>query len=374
MVITRQEAIERGLNKYYTGEPCVNGHIAERYVKNGECVECKKEQQERARIKRGILPRDERNKKRKEAVNRKIEKSKKYQESILTAEERKILKYARKCLKHLVKSGVWNNTHKIIIRDKYNGSWPYRDILEELESGYSEDILYKHLSSQNKQWSRHLNKNKGKWHIDHIIPLSKLIKRGVTEISILNSLDNLRLTTASRNLKKGTKLNISIRELDDFINRKRQQSNSPPLGIYNPSERVEEIVVSEAIRIYPVVKSELNRTEFSIKQNKNAVINAIKSDIYIGYYYYFDSGSPKEGWVEYCKYPTYEDSELYQLIISEHRPLIKLKRKNFKDINSFTFFPETRCKGYYDQLMAKESDPICRRYLYNLRKNNCKKD
>jgi hypothetical protein len=38
--VTRQEAIERGLVRYFTGEECKHGHVAERYTMSGGCVEC----------------------------------------------------------------------------------------------------------------------------------------------------------------------------------------------------------------------------------------------------------------------------------------------------------------------------------------------
>ena len=38
--MTRQEAINAGLKKYNTGEPCKNGHLADRYVQSGGCQEC----------------------------------------------------------------------------------------------------------------------------------------------------------------------------------------------------------------------------------------------------------------------------------------------------------------------------------------------
>jgi 5-methylcytosine-specific restriction endonuclease McrA len=40
--MTRQEAIQNGAHKYFTGEPCVHGHIAERYVVSRGCIECLK--------------------------------------------------------------------------------------------------------------------------------------------------------------------------------------------------------------------------------------------------------------------------------------------------------------------------------------------
>ena len=43
-VITRREAIERGLTRYFTGKPCKRGHVTERYVKRGRCLDCEKTQ------------------------------------------------------------------------------------------------------------------------------------------------------------------------------------------------------------------------------------------------------------------------------------------------------------------------------------------
>jgi hypothetical protein len=37
---SRSEALARGLKRYYTGEPCKYGHIAERWAFAGECVIC----------------------------------------------------------------------------------------------------------------------------------------------------------------------------------------------------------------------------------------------------------------------------------------------------------------------------------------------
>ena len=42
--ITRKEAIEQGLKRYFTGKPCRRGHIAERYVSSRNCTVCAGEQ------------------------------------------------------------------------------------------------------------------------------------------------------------------------------------------------------------------------------------------------------------------------------------------------------------------------------------------
>jgi hypothetical protein len=39
-IISCNEAKARGLKRYFTGEPCPSGHIAERYCCGGTCVVC----------------------------------------------------------------------------------------------------------------------------------------------------------------------------------------------------------------------------------------------------------------------------------------------------------------------------------------------
>ena len=39
-VMTRREAKEKGLKKYFLGEACVHGHIARRSVKDSKCLRC----------------------------------------------------------------------------------------------------------------------------------------------------------------------------------------------------------------------------------------------------------------------------------------------------------------------------------------------
>jgi hypothetical protein len=39
-IITRKQAREQGLTRYFTGKPCKNGHIAERFASKGICLEC----------------------------------------------------------------------------------------------------------------------------------------------------------------------------------------------------------------------------------------------------------------------------------------------------------------------------------------------
>jgi hypothetical protein len=39
-IVTRQEAINKGLSTYFTGLPCTKGHISKRGVMGGNCYQC----------------------------------------------------------------------------------------------------------------------------------------------------------------------------------------------------------------------------------------------------------------------------------------------------------------------------------------------
>lgn len=39
-LISRKSALESGKRYYYTGYPCVNGHVAQRYTNGHGCIEC----------------------------------------------------------------------------------------------------------------------------------------------------------------------------------------------------------------------------------------------------------------------------------------------------------------------------------------------
>jgi hypothetical protein len=39
-IIARKEALAKGLKRFFTGKPCKRGHVVERRVDTGDCVEC----------------------------------------------------------------------------------------------------------------------------------------------------------------------------------------------------------------------------------------------------------------------------------------------------------------------------------------------
>lgn len=63
VIISREEAKRLGLRRYFTGEPCIKGHVCERKVANYACVRCRYENERRrtgnpgSRQRRRALPR-----------------------------------------------------------------------------------------------------------------------------------------------------------------------------------------------------------------------------------------------------------------------------------------------------------------------------
>ncbi len=45
-IVTRKEAKERGLARYFTGKPSPHGHVAERWASTSRCVECARKYRE----------------------------------------------------------------------------------------------------------------------------------------------------------------------------------------------------------------------------------------------------------------------------------------------------------------------------------------
>jgi len=51
-IITRREAREKGLSRYFTGKPCKHGHLSERTVPNKRCMACHRERQNKSYVRK----------------------------------------------------------------------------------------------------------------------------------------------------------------------------------------------------------------------------------------------------------------------------------------------------------------------------------
>ena len=51
-IITRKEAKDKGLPRYYTGKPCKHGHLSERTVPNKRCMACHRDRQNKSYVRK----------------------------------------------------------------------------------------------------------------------------------------------------------------------------------------------------------------------------------------------------------------------------------------------------------------------------------
>ena len=240
-IISREQAKERGLKRYYTGSPCRHGHLVERQTSDGRCIECRdinsKIQYEKSR--------EERLKRRKEYYQENKAKTlAKINEYYMNNKE-EILEYKKKWysenidkIKILQKQYYEDNKEEI---SRYKKDWTeknrdnlnekrrcryktdekvkmkvfmgrcVRDILvNKLKTtveilGYTPEDLVEHLENQFDSEMSWDNYGVYGWHVDHIIPVDYYLKSGVTDPAIVNALSNLQPMWASENLSKGAK-------------------------------------------------------------------------------------------------------------------------------------------------------------------------
>lgn len=74
-IVSRDDALAAGVRQYFTGKPCVNGHLAQRNTSNYACMACATEMQDATRRQKGVPTKSEwmenTAKKRKEVKNSK---------------------------------------------------------------------------------------------------------------------------------------------------------------------------------------------------------------------------------------------------------------------------------------------------------------
>ncbi len=96
--------------------------------------------------------------------------------------------------------------------------------------GYDYKILQKHISSY-PDWEKLKCE---KWHIDHIYPIKAFVEHGISDLKLINSLDNLRPMERSENCRKSSK--YSKEEFYEWLKTKGVIINvSPSSGVRAPS-------------------------------------------------------------------------------------------------------------------------------------------
>lgn len=180
--ISKNEAIEFGLSRYFEGMECKRGHISERQTANGMCLECMRE---KSRSKDSIKKSREYYKNNKESLDEKARE--RYRDRYRSSPEFKSACAARNMLKRAM---------------SLTGHQKHCSTFKEI--GYSKEELMRNLESKFEQWMSW--DNFGEWHIDHVIPVSHLVKIGIKSPKAINCLDNLSPISREENMSKRCKL------------------------------------------------------------------------------------------------------------------------------------------------------------------------
>lgn len=208
---TRKEALKIGSNFYFIGKPCKNGHVSERYTKNGTCIKCQKESSKKRRQTDAFKEYQREYMKHHRQTDAYKEYQKKYRQTDAFKESQReynkkysqtdaykesINKYQKNNITYVVTRGV---LHRLLNR-KATGLKVHQ--VDEI-LGYSASQLREHLKAQfteGMSWD-----NWGEWHIDHIKPVAQFKREGITDPKIINALSNLQPLWAEENLKKSDK-------------------------------------------------------------------------------------------------------------------------------------------------------------------------
>lgn len=187
-IVTAKEARQSESLTYYTGKPCVNGHLSERYLSGGGCITCQREYAKKNKDKVSQKKRewDEKNKERVLLMRRlNYEKTKEIRFEKVRAKNlsNPLIKFTRSTLRRVL---------EVRAKDIEN-ALPYdnAEFMKHIESKFQDGM----------NWH-----NRGDWHIDHIKPLSYFTKKGIYDINIINALSNLQPLWQADNLKKYSKV------------------------------------------------------------------------------------------------------------------------------------------------------------------------
>lgn len=205
--MTRNEAIHNGMKFYFTGYPCINGHVSNRYTSNGKCVECNSEYSKKPCHVEKQAARRASNKAR----------QKEYYDKWIKLNRDKKLEYMRLYNKNIAnkraaEKSATDHVFNLSIRLRarvskaFNRGGFSKNGSTEKIIGCSFEFLKKHIE---KQFKKGMNwENRDMWHIDHITPISSA--KTEKEIVGLCHFTNLRPIWADENRKKGSKKEFLI--------------------------------------------------------------------------------------------------------------------------------------------------------------------
>ncbi|AUR85567.1 hypothetical protein NVP1076O_62 [Vibrio phage 1.076.O._10N.286.51.B7] len=228
-IVNLSKARDLGLSRYFTGIPCKYGHVSERLVSTRTCIECRRYRDRNKSDKRvkylfdyerlnKTKDRRSRYQKRDEvaAARRKGERDR-YHANIDESRKKAMVKY-EKGKETILKNKSIRTKIALKENPEYKAIQTIRNMVSrilrltgkrkktrsETEIGYSRADLMLHIE---KQFTSKMNwGNHGVvWEIDHITPVSLMVKRGELDPSVINALSNLMPLLKSDNRAKSDK-------------------------------------------------------------------------------------------------------------------------------------------------------------------------
>ena len=212
-IVSKEEARERGLKRYFTGKPCKNGHVAERFTTGGGCVECvrasvrrwRKANLEKARenTRQWIARNPERHRENvrkwhKENVERNREKARQWIAKNPERHRENVRKWREENPdRNRERQREWRQANPDRLAELSAGRRAWR--LKATPAWADREVIAFFYSVAREETERTGEQH----HVDHIVPL-----RG-KNVCGLHVEANLQILTASQNLRKNNKLNMS---------------------------------------------------------------------------------------------------------------------------------------------------------------------
>lgn len=230
----KQEALASGAAHYFTGKPCLRGHISNRSAYSGNCIECQREhsksdkgRQTRARLRDKPEYQEQAKKysaayhaeNRDSCLAKMRERNPEYYEKNRDRVKAQTSRYqSENSAKRNAYKIEWMRLRKandpqyaaltimrkMVTRTCDRIKVNRREIGRTVQAlGYTALEFKFHIETlftDGMTWGNH-----GQWHVDHIKPLSRFNLTDPEQRRAANSLDNLQPLWAAENMSKGAK-------------------------------------------------------------------------------------------------------------------------------------------------------------------------
>ena len=230
-IISRKEAKEKGLTRYFTGIPCAAGHLSERLTSDGHCITCSRINQKKNRSTPEYKAKDRERAKKRWADPVKRAKLSETREKWAKENPEKIAEYAKKSyykhheknLKKIYAAKLERSRNDPLFRLRNNLARKIHHALTDQGTrkddftlelvGCNIPELKKHIEGQFTEGMKWDNYTHDGWHLDHIRPCSSFDFSNKEEVYLCFNWRNLQPLWSLENTAKGDKYTKDDEEL-----------------------------------------------------------------------------------------------------------------------------------------------------------------